>query len=307
MLSIPSGFRRSISAHNIDVSTFLDWIEATVLIDERELSPTDIVECLIEEQLYENQDFASEYVSAGWADVKTRLSTLGHQSPIKFRDRWMIRSMNWKEVPAYSFCLVVSFGPQYDDWDTCFGPDYTEQGDLFELLTKAAMKKRFIGWKFLHTGWNKKTTTKLTDVIGDIVTHIGERVGDIAEYASDQANEAGVDLMWHLPFVDNRGGIPVFLAQCASGKNWVSKVHEPDMKVWKKMVNFAAYPSKAFSLPYDLSEKELRKQSTRAGGLLLDRYRLLTHRESEDNWVPSSLQQCLIDWLEPRIDWIERR
>ncbi len=307
MLSIPRGFQRSVNAHNIDDETFLDWVEATTLIAEEELSPTDIIEYLIEEQLYDDQDFASAYVSSRWADLKGRLSWLGCHSPISFDDRWMMRCSDWKEVPAHSFCLVVSFGPRYDGWEDYFGPDYTEQGELFELVTKTAMEVRFSGWQFLHTGWRKDETSKLPDVVRKITSHINEPIGYVDDYASDQANEAGVDLVWHLPFADSRGGAPVYLAQCASGKNWVDKVGKPNINEWTKIIDFAAVPSKAFSLPFSLDDREMRRQSNRAGGLLLDRYRLLAHDVSESKWVPDTLRHDLINWLEPRIDWVVNR
>ena len=81
MLSIPRGFRRSVMAHNIHDATFLDWVEATTLIAEEELSPSNIIAYLIEEQLYDNEDFATEYVSYRWSDLKNRLSWLGGHSP----------------------------------------------------------------------------------------------------------------------------------------------------------------------------------------------------------------------------------
>ena len=307
MLSVPSGFNRSVTSHNIRDATFLDWVETTTLIDQEELSPTDIVDCLIEEQLYDDQGFASEYIMLKWDYLKARLSWLGLNSPICFQDRMMVRRWNWTEVPAYSFCLVVSFGPQYDDWLTRFGSDYTEQGELFELVTKSAMKVRFEGWQFIHTGWRRDNASKLPDVVSNLTSHIGERIGLVQDYASDQANEAGVDLVWHLPFADRRGGTPVYLAQCASGKKWKDKIYQPDLKVWTKIVDFAKVPNKAFSLPFSLDERELRLHSNTAQGLLLDRYRLLAHDIPESEWVPATLRRELIDWLKPRIDWIKTR
>ena len=208
----------------------LDWVETTTLVAQEELSPTDIIECLIEEQLYDDQDFAAAFVLPGWAELKDRLSWLGHYSPISFKDRLMVRRLNWTEVPAHSFCLVVSFGPRYDGWTSQFGPDYTEQGELFELITKAAMEVRFDGWQFLHTGWRRDNASRLPDVVDRLTSHINERVGLVGDYASDHAKEAGIDLVWHLPFADGRGGTPVYLAQCASGKNWEHKVSEPNLK-----------------------------------------------------------------------------
>lgn len=308
MLSIPRGFQRSVNAHNINNATFLDWVEATMLLAEQELSPTDIIEYLIEEQLYDDQDFASAYVLPRWSELEGRLSWLGCHSPISFDDRWMERRLDWKEVPAHSFCLVVSFGPRYDDWGVDFKPDYTKQGELFELVTKAAMEMRFSGWQFLHTGWRRDKTSKLPDVVDKITSQINESIGErIDEYASEQANEAGVDLVWNLPFADTRGGAPVYLAQCASGQNWHKKVVEPNIREWEKIIDFAAVPSKAFSLPFSLDDRAMRRRSNEAGGLLLDRYRLLAHGVSESEWVPDTLCRNLINWLEPRIDWIVNR
>ena len=48
-------------------------------------------------------------------------------------------------------------------------------------------------------------------------------------------------------------------------------------------------------------------RSTRARGLLLDRYRLLAHDVSEEEWVPEVLRLELIDWLKPRVEWILER
>ena len=96
----------------------------------------------------------------------------------------------------------------------------------------------------------------------------------------------------------------MYLAQCASGKNWEQKISKPNINDWIKIIDFAVKPSKAFSLPFSLSERELRLQSNRAQALFIDRYRLLAHSVAEDEWVPDSLRFELIDWLKPRIAWI---
>ncbi len=307
MLSHPSNFLLSKQGRNNDNSLFLDWLESTSLFLEEEFSQTDIVDHLVEEQLYEDQSVASEFVLSEWVALKQRLSWLGSYSPIGFKDRWVVRQLDWRKVPAHSYCLVVSFGPKCDGWSSRFGRDYTEQGRLFELITRAAMESRFSGWRFLHTGWARDKASKLSTVIGNLISAIDERKGNPDNYLARDAKDAGVDLIWHLPFADGRGGAPVYLAQCASGENWVYKVNEPNINEWTKIVDFAAVPNKAFSLPFSLGERELRRQSNQAGGLLLDRYRLLAHSVSESKWVPAPLRQDLIDWLEPRIDWIINR
>ncbi len=271
---------------------------------EEELSQTDVVDHLVQEQIFEEQDSASEFVLSAWSALERRLSWLGSYTPIVFRDRWMVRQLGWKDVPAYSYCLVVSLGSSYEDWHKTFGPNYIEQGRLFESITRAAMEARFRGWKFLQTGWSRNNTSKLAAVIDDLISAIDERRGNPDDYLNEDAKDAGVDLVWQLRFVDARGGAPTYLAQCASGKNWVEKVNEPSIKEWTKIVDFAVPPGKAFSLPFSLSERELRRQSNRAGGLMVDRYRLLAQADPELVWVPGPLRVELIDWLDGRIAWI---
>jgi len=306
MLSLPSGMRRSVNSHNSKVPTFLDWLEAGVLFAEEELSQSEVVDLLVEEQIYRDQNFCSEFVSDAWDQVRRRLSWMSPRSPIRFEDRWIIRQSEWKDVPAYSFCMVVSLGPWYDNWSS-FGHDYTEQGLLFEHISKNAMETRFAGWRFFQTGWSRESTAKLPEVVDKLVAAIGERTGLVEDYSSADANEAGVDLVWHLPFVDQRGGVPVYLAQCASGTNWPDKLSEPNLNDWKKIIDFASGPYKAFCLPFALDDKDLRWRSNSIAGLLLDRYRLLALDAPEEEWVSEELRDRLITWLEPRVDWIMDR
>lgn len=307
MLSLPGGIRRSVSVHNINAGVYLDWLEGTVLLDEDELSQTDIVGYLIEEQIYDDQDFALEFVLPSWSLLERRLSWVGEYSPIRFHDRYMTRELDWQEIPAHSYCLVVSLGPFYDGWTKKFGNDYSEQGRLFELITKSAMEAQFSGWQFTHTGWRRDSASKLPAVVESLVSMINERIGNLDDYASQDANEAGVDLVWNLPLGDRRPGAPVYLAQYASGLNWPEKINEPNLAEWQKIIDFAAIPNKAFSLPLALDDRELRRQSNNGRGLLLDRYRLLARARPECDWVPGELRGEIVAWLEPRIDWIMSR
>ncbi len=58
MLTIPGrGMSRSVNAHNVDVDVLCDWIEGSVLFqDEEDLPASDVVDVLIEAQIYENQE-----------------------------------------------------------------------------------------------------------------------------------------------------------------------------------------------------------------------------------------------------------
>ena len=110
--------------------------------------------------------------------------------------------------------------------------------------------------------------------------------------------------VFNLPFADQRGGLPVFLAQCASGSKWEEKLHTPNLGQWKKLIDFASEPYKAFSLPYALDDRELRLRSAQISGLLLDRYRLLAQGVPEDEWLSNELRERLVSWLDPRVQWL---
>ena len=62
MLSHPSDFLKVARDPDLENSVFLDWLEATNLFLEEELSQTDVVDHLVQEQVFEDQDSASEFV-----------------------------------------------------------------------------------------------------------------------------------------------------------------------------------------------------------------------------------------------------
>ncbi len=153
---------------------------------------------------------------------------------------------SWQGTPAHSFYLILSFAKWYKKWAEQFGSDYTEQGALFEELTKEALEKLLPGWNIYPTGWTRTRTKKLADVVEDVASQLGESKGEIVPWSSPMANDAGLDLLCYRPFPDNRVGIPVYLLQCASGRDWEGKLHTPNLRIWTKIVNFTADPKEGF-------------------------------------------------------------
>lgn len=307
MLALPSvGMARSTEVHNIDLAALCDWIEGNILFDEEELSPSDVVDLLIETQIYAKQDFAWEIVQVAWAELGLRLGWLEEAAPVRMESRRATRLRTWQETPAHSFCLTLSFAKWYPTWARQFGMDYTEQGELFEALTKEGMERLFPGWVVHPTGWTRTHADNLNEVVNQVVTHLGEARGDVERWTDNTAHEAGLDLLCYRPFVDHRVGMPVFLMQCGSGGRWEGKLKTPDLRIWTKIVQFASDPKKAFAMPYALSEREFRQSCLLVNGLLLDRYRLLSAAGDDPNWVSSELQERIIAWIAPRLNTLPR-
>ena len=312
MLALPTyGFSQpigpSFETDTIELSILCDWIEGSVLFDQEELSTTDIVDILMAENIYANQDMASAIVASAWNESKRRLRWIGDGNPFSFIRRTIRSKGVWEENPAYSFCILLSMPQCYTDWKTSLHRgDYSEQGRLFELLTKGSIENQFLGWEVHQTGWSGTNTVKLSEIVDKIAGRLGEITGSIEPWANPNGKDEGLDLLCYRPFPDNRGGFPVYLMQCASGKHWIDKIRDPNFNIWTKMIFFTAKPGKAFAIPFVLSDKEFKNRCNRFGGLLFDRYRLLAAANHNREWISDSLGQEIIDWVTPRLQTLPR-
>jgi len=302
VLALPTkGISRSVEKHNVKLDVFCDWIEGSILFSDEELSSTDIIDVLLEGLIYDDQSFAAELVADAWAELQRRETWIRVGPAFSVKHRRIKRMRSWQDNPAHSFCVLLSLSVWYRNWYRQFGRDYTEQGELFELLTKESLEYQFSDWKIHHTGWSRTNTIKLSEVVSDIADRLGEARGQLEPWASPNANEAGLDLVCYRPFPDSRVGIPVYLLQCASGGDWEEKLHTPELKVWTKIIQFAAEPRKAFATPFSFLDDAFTRICNLVDGMLLDRCRLLAACHYRENWVSQSLKDRIIAWAQPRI------
>ena len=105
MLRIPSqGLQRSVNRHNCRIDILADWVEGSALFTETRISKTDVVDMLLEEEAYREQDFAAEYVADIWLELQNRVR-LGRISALSIDARGVEPNRSWEAVPAYSFAL----------------------------------------------------------------------------------------------------------------------------------------------------------------------------------------------------------
>jgi hypothetical protein len=303
MLQIPTkGISRSVTTHNVELDVFCDWIEGSILFIDDKLSSTDIVDALTEDQIYDDQDMAAEMVANAWTELKRRALCVGDGVSFSISGSRITRQYpSWRDTPAHSFCVLLSLAKWHREWAQQFGSDYTEQGALFEYLTKETLERLFSGWIVHATGWTRTRTNGLAAVVDTVASHLGESKGKVERWTRPTAKEAGLDLLCYRPFTDKRVGVPVYLMQCASGSDWVGKLHTPSLRIWTKVVEFTTEPKKAFATPFAFLEDDFRINCNLVDGLLLDRYRLLSVVGSEEEWVSDSLKERIIAWCEPRV------
>lgn len=97
--------------------------------------------------------------------------------------------------------------------------------------------------------------------------------------SSHNTGDNGVDLVAWIPFKEdeNQNNMQVFLAQCATGKDWTSKQNEPD-KFSSNLIDFKTYVNKAIFIPYDArsNNRDFSEQNSIMNNILFfDRVRVV--------------------------------
>ena len=302
MISLPTkGLAVSVNVHNVDRYILCDWIEASALFFGKDVTGPDLVDLLTENNIYKSQDFAWDIVNESLATLELRSRLLGEGYPLVATAEGFEAKGEWEDYSPYAFCLMLSLVRSHGDWAKGnFGTDFTEQGELFELLTAEAVERTLTGWKVHSTGWTRTNTVRIKNVVQGICAQVNEAAGDVARWTKSTAKEAGLDLVSWRPFVDGNVGVPVYLWQCASGMDWVQKRKTPDIALWSKIVTWAVTPRRAMAMPFALNETDLRHHSVAVEGLLMDRHRLLEPGVELRDWISPALRDRLIDWVWPR-------
>lgn len=303
MLQMPAkGFQRSINKHNVDLSIMADWVEASATFHDESITGAALVDILIENHIYAEQGFAWELIGDVFSLIKNRANVLGDGYPLQVNPGSRVTPKgNWNDFIPYNFCLTLSLCEYFPSWAKTFGSNFQTQGQLFEDLTRESVESILEGWKVIPTGWTRTNANQLNRVVTNVANALGESTGHLSRWTRDKANDAGLDLVCYRPFKDGRVGFPAFLIQCASGADWPTKLKTPDLRIWTKIVQFAADPKRGFSTPFALAEGPYTIHCNSVDGLLLDRYRLLSPGEQRQAWISQSLDTALNAWINSRV------
>lgn len=308
MLEFPSvGVAKSVNKHNGLLDVQADWVEASVLFSLDRVSRSDVVDILIENYAYQNQDFANQWVGVIFGELERRFKLLGAGGALIRDGNRIKRQRDWTERPGYAFCLALSILPIYrEQIESTLGNNYTKQGELFEKLCAESL--RGLNWNVVEVGWSKNSTSSLKDRVQLLSTAIGERShpAAIKKWTDPEAKDGGLDLVIWKSFPDGWSGRPLCLLQCASGSNWTEKLHTPNLATWNKLVDFSTKPRNGLAMPFAPEADEFRrKANSEQLMLLIDRHRLLI--PSQAGPFPSkSLTKELKKWTQKRVDAFPR-
>lgn len=296
MIRQPKNIIVSVNEHNSDRIVSADWIEGTCLC-EGEFTRTDFVDHLLEEGIYQENSFANEWASEVWIELLLRQHSMGENYPFEISGR-RICTPN-EEAADYFFCLIVSLSHQYSWWSKKVMKldenAYNVQGELFEEVVHARLGGFADGWKSLRTGFSSGNAVQIGQVAEGIAEYAECSIN--TEVLSDHADDkdGGLDVLVMRKYDDERSCYPTVFFQCASGGDWKTKLEQPNVDVWKKILNHA-HPIRGFATPRCLSERKFRSSANRVQGVLLDRYRLFGNSQIEtrsstdaSNWVNKHL------------------
>jgi hypothetical protein len=153
----------------------------------------------------------------------------------------------------------------------------------FEHISTLALKKylpthaavyHFGKSSYQEDRYSGKLTEKITLLAEDIKCDIAY---DTSDFSVHDTGDGGLDVVAWIPFpgdIDNFMHIPVFLGQCAIGKDWKSKHH--DVEKMKSNIHFPLGTASMMYVSHDLRKDngKFKKSASRAH-LLFDRFRLI--------------------------------
>jgi len=126
--------------------------------------------------------------------------------------------------------------------------------------------------------------TKSDRYIGTLEDKITRLAGDLKyriktnDFKSNNTGDAGLDLVAWLSFSndDNQNNMQIFLAQCATGKQWGNKQHETK-KITNHYIDFKSEANYTFFMPYDCrnADRNFAEENIIFDGLFFDRIRIL--------------------------------
>lgn len=113
--------------------------------------------------------------------------------------------------------------------------------------------------------------------------------------------DGGVDVVAWWRFADERHGAPVLLAQCTVQLAWEEKLHDIDLIMWEKWIDFATVPpQRALVIPFAVSRTaQTWNDRTSAAGVIIDRLRLMELlTELEEDELESLVDQETREWVD---------
>lgn len=304
MLKVPEkGFLKSVEVSNVNPIALGDWLEANLLFSEEQVSKSDVVDLLIEEQICDDdQDMAYSIALQGWTELERRQRWGGLSLEIDFSKNRLKRRADWEEDIFSSFLVLLSLFRIFPVWAKAH-TDYANQGDFFERCTEHVCRSLLPGWEIYRAGWSPGDTKNIPEIVKSLCEVLYTTgASDVVDWMAPHAKDEGLDLVCYRGYGDEREAMPVFFLQCASGRNWRQKIHTPSAAKWQKYLNAAVMPSTGILAPFVIENAELKRASLEGQIVVFDRLRMLSAKREAPFDLPDDLREAVQAWMKVRVD-----
>ena len=292
----------------MDSGVLADWVEASVLFDEPELSRSNIVSLLISEGIADesSQELGHEVVDEGWHELEQRQQSGGVPDTVEVNMNRVTYSGQWQDDPLHSFFVMLAIQRLFPEWSSQ-RPAYVEQGNLFEQVVESVCPALLPGWQTYRAGWSPNNTKRVPEIVKDLCELLSLRgATDLDSWIDPHAKDGGLDLVCFRSYGDKREAIPMLFLQCASGKNWRDKIHTPNVRSWAKYLNTAVEPGAGLVAPFVIDDHRLRRASLAGQIVIFDRIRTLSAAKSENIELEAPLRDAVLEWMTPRVQSLPR-
>ena len=309
MLKIPEiGFGQSTHVSNVNSNASADWIEANVLFDGPELTKVDVVDLLLEEQICAagNQDLAHQIVDEAWQELERRQRWGGLPKTVEVTSSKVVGLEEWQQDVVRAFFVLLAIHKIFPEWAKKRRA-YVTQGNLFEKVVERISPALLPGWKTYRAGWSPENTKTVPGIVEQLCERIHAKGAiDLHDWIGTHDKDGGLDLVCYRDFEDEREGTPVYFLQCASGKNWRTKIRTPDPDLWFKWLNAAVRPSTGIVAPFVIDDRELRTASLKGQVVVFDRIRAISAAREYGVAIEQELRKEVIGWMTPRVAGLPR-
>ena len=303
MIALPERLFNPLSTTIVDAGALADWLEADLLFREQGLVSSDVVAALQTYQPFAgDQNTGYEVASLGWRELRRRKRWGGTVEGLSIGANMLEVDIDWKECLIWSFFVLLSIQRISPAWAKEHA-DYPTQGELFEQVVEAVCPAIFPGWHFYRTGWSPSDTKDIPAIVDELRSRIfAAGHPDPQRWLEKESKDGGLDIVCYRPFADEREALPVYFLQCASGRNWRTKVATPSADLWQKVLDAAVRPSTGIAAPFVVGSDELPMAALRGQTIILDRLRMLSAANSAGISLPAELGDRVRDWMRPRVE-----
>ncbi|MDE4537704.1 hypothetical protein GIB19_10805 [Pseudomonas sp. ITEM 17296] len=297
------GISPSKTVHNCDKVAVADWILASSLFGEEDVSRVDVLDALMESQVYSDQKFCQEFVADIWRLLEGFFQDVN--SPcLEYHSRAIRSRASWKDDKALSYCITASLRHYYEAWSKQCG-NFIVQGQILEELTRLSLSAHHPNIVFKTTGWSGiNNNQKFSELVKQICTDANFMEQGLELWDTGMVKDKGLDVYGYFQSKGRRPSAPFLMFQCASGGNWKDKRATPDIHIWKSIIQTYSMPLRGMAIPFLVNEVDFQQSLIIIQGPLLDRPVLLSGING-NGALGQDLQNSIEEWVESRIDKLE--